>query len=169
MDIEELAGLEPESAQTEQTVYELFKWSIILKGVISLGEIVVGLTLLLFPADRIISLVHQGAAALTGHANNPVAAHALSELAQFEKGAVLFVAFYLLSRGIVKCGLIWALLRNVLWAYPASLVVLGVLVLYQFYEIAKAGSVFVIGITIFDLFVIYFIWREWQIVKRHKQ
>jgi len=168
MDIEELTGLEPESPQAEQTVYELFKWSIILKGVISLGEVIVGLALLLFPAERIIALVHQGAAALTGHANNPVAAHALGELAQFKKGAVLFVAFYLLTRGIIKCGLIWALLRNILWAYPASLIVLGLLVLYQFYEIAKAGSVFVIGITLFDLFVIYFIWREWRIVKRHR-
>jgi len=156
-----------ESPQAEHTVYELFKWSIILKGVISLGEVAVGLALLVIPTDFIIALVHGGAATLTGHADNPLLLHALGELARFEKGTALFVAFYLLSRGIIKCGLIWALLRNILWAYPASLIVLGLLVLYQFYEIAAAGSVFVIAITLFDLFVIYFIWREWRIVKRH--
>ncbi|BCG83133.1 hypothetical protein MesoLj113b_66750 [Mesorhizobium sp. 113-3-3] len=36
-----------------------------------------------------------------------------------------FYAFYLLSHGIVKLALVVALLKNKLWAYPSSLIVLG--------------------------------------------
>ncbi len=63
--------------------------------------------------------------------------------------------------------LVLALLRSQLWAYPASLVVLGLFILYQIHEIVKAHSVVVIAVTLFDLIVVWLIWREWQIVKEH--
>lgn len=156
-----------ENRQTEHTVFELFKWSILLKGLISLGEVLVGAMLLLIPAHYIISLVQGIGMALSGYADNPITLKIVAELAAFSAGSALFVAFYLLSRGLIKCGLIWALLKNVLWAYPASLLVLGAFLVYQAYEIATKGSIFVIGISLFDIVVMYFIWREWTIVKRH--
>lgn len=157
-----------ESLREERTIYEFFKWSVILKGLISLAEVVVGLALLAIPHGIIVELVQGASAWLLEYANLPVVSHAAQELARFGTGTAVFVAFYLLSRGLIKCFLIWALLRNVLWAYPASLLVLGALVLYQLYEIATLHSIFVIGITLFDLVVLYFIWREWQIVKLHR-
>ncbi len=170
MDLEELAGIEPESLETEHAVYELFKWSVILKGLISLAEVLAALVLILVPERHIVALVQAAAAWLSAHLGAaPLAGHVIAELTAFSGGAVLFVAFFLFSRGLIKCFLIWALLRNILWAYPASLAVMGALVLYQLYEIFLTGSVFIIGITAFDLVVIYFIWREWRIVLRHSR
>lgn len=168
MDIEELAGIEPESAQTEHTVYELFKWSLLLKGAISVAEVIAGLVLLVIPAKYVIALVQSSGVWLAGYADNSITTHITSELLRFESGTALFVAFYLLTRGLIKCGLIAALLKNILWAYPASLVVLGLFVVYQAYEIIAKGSIFVIAISVFDLIVMYLIWREWKIVKRHQ-
>lgn len=156
-----------ENRRTEHTVFELFKWSILLKGLISLGEVLVGAMLLLIPAHYIISLVQGAGSLLSGYAVNPVMLKIVAELSAFSAGSALFVAFYLLSRGLIKCGLIWALLKNVLWAYPASLMVLGAFLVYQAYEIVTKGSIFVIAISLFDIVVMYFIWREWTIVKRH--
>ncbi len=168
MDLEELAGIEPESPETEHAVYELFKWSVILKGLISLAEVLAALVLILVPERYVIALTQAAAEWISAHAGTaPLAGHIVEELAAFGGGAVLFVAFFLFSRGLIKCVLIWALLRNILWAYPASLGVMGALVLYQLYETFLTGSVFIIGITLFDLVVIYFIWREWRIVLRH--
>lgn len=152
------------SLHTEKTVYELFKWSIIIKGIISLGEVFVGLAVLVIPNAIVVTLVQGLGAALSVHANSSLALKVVGELTKFSSGAAVFVAIYLLTRGLIKCFLIFALLKNVLWAYPASLIVLGLFVLYQFYEIATAGSVFVIAITLFDLVVMYLIWREWSIV-----
>ncbi len=155
---------EQEELQTEHTVYELFKWSVILKGVISIAEVIVGIGILLTPRDIVITLVQGAGAFLSTHADSGVAMKVVEELAKFGSGTAVFVALYLLSRGLIKCFLIWGLLRNLLWAYPASLTVLGLFLIYQLYDIVTTGSVFVIGITLFDLVVMYFIWREWRIV-----
>lgn len=152
---------------SEHTVYELFKWSILLKGLISVGEVLFGAVLLVIPETYIIALVQGAGIWLSGYADNTITLKVVSELAAFSAGSALFVAVYLLSRGLIKCALIWALLKNILWAYPASLAVLGALLIYQGYEIMLKGSIFVIAISLFDLVVMYLIWREWSIVKRH--
>jgi uncharacterized membrane protein len=89
------------------------------------------------------------------------------EVAKYTTGTVTFVALYLISRGLIKAFLIGALLKNKLWAYPWSLVVLALFVVYQLYQILTAHSLIVIAITLFDLVVMYFIYREWRIVKEH--
>jgi uncharacterized membrane protein len=48
-----------------------------------------------------------------------------------------------------------------------ALLVLAAFLVYQAYQIATTHSLIVIGITLFDLIVMYFIWREWRIVVRH--
>ena len=165
---EEKTDPQETSAQAERTVYELFKWSVLLKGAISVAEVIAGLVLLIIPAKYMIALVQSSGVWLAGYADNSITMHITNELMRFESGTALFVAFYLLTRGLIKCFLIAGLLKNILWAYPASLVVLGLFVVYQAYEIATKGSVFVIAITAFDLVVMYLIWREWKIVKRHQ-
>ena len=45
-----------------------------------------------------------------------------------------FYAFYLLSHGIIKRVLVIGLLRERLWAYPASFAVFGAFIAYQLYR-----------------------------------
>ena len=147
--------------QEDKEVYQVFFWSILVKGAISLAELVVGTALLFIPSTLIISW------ALVILQYIPVATlqnSLMQEVATYTSGTVAFVAFYLLSRGLIKVFLIVGLLRNKLWAYPASLVVLAVLVVYQLYQLISSYSLILIAITVFDLFVMYFIWREWRIV-----
>ncbi len=157
-----------ESVQSEKNVYELFKISVIIKGLISFAEIVAGSISFFIPP----SFITTTALFITQHAfptnpNNPLAVYFLSEANHFSSGTAAFVGLYLLSRGLIKLVLIIALLRNQLWAYPVSLVVLALFVLYQVYQIITTHSPIVVAITLFDLVVMYFIWREYQIVKMH--
>jgi len=154
-----------ESPREEKSVYEFFLLSVLAKGAISLVEVVSGTALFFIPpafivasATFILSYLPQGhiVSAVTG------------EVAKYTTGTVTFVALYLLSRGLIKIFLIAALLKNLLWAYPASLVVLALFVIYQGYQIITSHSIIVTAITIFDLVVMYFIWREWRIVLRHR-
>ncbi|MEO6536900.1 MAG: DUF2127 domain-containing protein [Candidatus Paceibacterota bacterium] len=168
MGLEEIIGTEPESVETEHAVYELFKWSLILKGLISIGEIIAGLLLLVVPSSIILSSVAElRALAGSGASYGFIAQHLLSEVDAITAGTVVFAAIYLLSRGLIKLGLVIGLLKNKLWAYPASLVVLGLFLIYQSYQFVTAHSLFVVAISLFDSVVMYLILREWRIVRRH--
>lgn len=150
--------------QEEKVVYKLFLWSILLKGAISIAEVVGALVIFLTPPAVIIAILNW----FLQFVPVPALQHALrEEVAQYTTGAVVFVTLYLLSRGLVKVILIWGLLKNKLWAYPASLIVMGLFMIYQFYQIWAHHSVLIVGVTIFDIVVMYLIWREWQIAKRH--
>jgi uncharacterized membrane protein len=50
-------------------------------------------------------------------------------------------AFYLLSHGLVKVLLVAGLLREKLWAYPASLIVLSAFIAYQTYRYSSTHSI----------------------------
>lgn len=153
-----------ETREEEHVVYEFFLLGLLLKGSISLVEVISGTALFFIPPAFIVSL------AVWFLNFIPVSSLQnllLAEVAKYTEGTVVFVAVYLLSRGLVKIFLIWALLKNKLWAYPASLAILGLFLAYQFYQIIRYHSIIVIAITILDIVVMYFIWREWNIAKRH--
>jgi uncharacterized membrane protein len=152
---------------SEHTVYELFKWSVIVKGLVSLAEVIAGAVLLLVPQTLIVSTLHQLSTWLLMHIPVPVVTRAATELAHFGTNLATFVALYILGRGLIKCVLVWKLLQNKLWAYPALFGVMLLLLVYQLYEIATAHSIFVISITVFDVIVMGLIWHEWHIVKAH--
>jgi len=59
------------------------------------------------------------------------------------------------------------LLRNKLWAYPVSLVVLGLFIVYQLYRFSYTHGFGLIVLTVFDVFVMGLIWREYRLVRRH--
>ncbi len=132
------------TTQEERQIGQYFKISVLLKGAISLAEMIAGVTLLFIPLSFFLNLL-------------PIDLH-------IEVGGI-FIAAYIFSRGFIKVLLIWAMLKNQLWAYPSSLVVLGLFVLYQLYEIVHTHSVALIALTIFDLVVMYFIWKEYEVLK----
>jgi uncharacterized membrane protein len=56
-------------------------------------------------------------------------------------------------------------LKGQIWAYPSSLAVFGIFVLYQTYLFALNHSPAVALLTLFDVIVIWSIWREYKIVR----
>jgi uncharacterized membrane protein len=155
-----------ETPKEEHVVHEFFLVSVILKGLISLAEVIVGIAVLLIPPQTIISLT------LTLLNYLPIAsvqAKLIAEVSKYTSGTAVFVSLYLLSRGLVKVGLVWGLLKGKLIAYPLSLGVLAILVLYQTYQmVTPPFSLIIFAITLFDLAVMYFVYREWKIVLRHR-
>ncbi len=152
----------------EKTVYIGFWGSVVLKGLLSLAEVVASVIVFAVPTafltDSATTLIHSG---LLGSEHSFLATQLLKVVQEFTRGTQIFVALYLFTRGTIKLVLITALLKNKLWAYPWSLGVLGALVLFQVYQIATTHSLIVVSITLFDLVVMYFIWQEYKLVKAH--
>jgi uncharacterized membrane protein len=150
----------------EKNIHRLFEVGIWLKGAHSLLEIVGGVLLAAISTDWITEfVVNLTADELLDHPNDVVAGYLLRSALRFSATTKTFAAFYLLSHGVVKLFLVVALLRSKLWAYPASLVVLGLFILYQIYRFTFTHSLGLIALTVFDLVVIWLIWHEYRVMR----
>lgn len=160
--------MEIETKKEEKQIYQLFKWSILIKGAISVAEVIVGALVMFIPVSVIMWMADYVVANIfAGDTQNFFAAEILSNAEALAGIGTLIIGAYLIARGGIKLGLIIGLLKNKLWAYPWSLIVIGLLVVFQVYELFKTLHLGIIFVTIFDLIVLYLIWREWNIVKRH--
>ena len=152
----------------ERRIHEIFRASILLKGAFAAVECMSGLALVVASPAGIRSLVDRLARAeLIEDRGEFIASHLLAWAQAFSVQSQHFYAFYLLGHGAVKLALVVGLLMGRLWAYPASLVVLTLFVLYQLYRYSYTHSVGLSVLTIFDLVVIALIWHEYQLIRRH--
>ena len=152
----------------ERRIGLYFKLSVWGKGLISAAEIVGGILAFFVPVSVLTNIViYFAQGELIEDPHDAIASFLSHSAQQFSLVGGTFIGLYLLSRGVIKLLLVWGLLKNQLWAYPSSLVVLGLFIIYQCYQIAVTQSVFIIALTIFDLIVMWFIWREWEVVKEH--
>lgn len=156
------------AALTEHRIHQIFEVSILLKGANAVLECVGGVALALISTHTIVSWITWITQdEFTQDPNDFVATHLLNMAQSFSVSTKNFYVFYLLSHGIVKLLLVAGLLRNKFWAYPASLVVLGVFIAYQVYRYTFTHSIGLVLLTVFDLFVMYLIWHEYQLIRHH--
>jgi uncharacterized membrane protein len=152
----------------ERHVHQIFEIGVLLKGAHALIECIGGLVLAFVSTSAITNLVN----ALTQEEliedpDDFVATHLLSLAQNLTVSTQRFYAFYLLSHGVIKLLLVAGLLRNKLWAYPVSLVVLGLFIIYQIYRFSYTHGVGLIVLTVFDVIVMGLIWHEYRLVRRH--
>lgn len=151
----------------ERRIHQIFEISLLLKGAHALIECIGGIALYLVSTQTIAAIVKIATQdELIEDPNDFVATHLLQLAQNFSVGSKAFYAFYLLSHGAIKLLLVIGLLKGRLWAYPASLVTLGLFILYQGYRFYYTHSYGLILLTIFDLLVIALIWHEYGVVRR---
>lgn len=152
----------------EHRIRQIFEVSVLLKGAHALIECIGGLVLAFVSTSAITSLVNSLTQdELIEHPNDFVAAYFLGLAQNFTVSDEHFYAFYLLSHGIIKLFLVIGLLRRKFWAYPVSLVVLGLFIVYQLYRFSYTHGFGLIVLTVFDVVVMVLIWHEYRLVRRH--
>jgi uncharacterized membrane protein len=150
----------------ERRIHKIFEISVLLKGAHALIECIGGLVLAFVSTTAISRLVN----ALTQEEliedpNDFVAAHLLRLAQNLTVSTQRFYAFYLLSHGVIKAFLVIGLLRNKLWAYPFSLVVLGLFIVYQLYRFSYTHGIGLMVLTVFDVIMMGLIWHEYRLVR----
>jgi uncharacterized membrane protein len=155
------------NTREEKTIYELFKLSIIFKAVGSIAEMLAGITIALIPGSAVLHaalfITHGD---VDGDVNDILARGVIGAAHWLSISNGWFIGGYLLLRGLIQLVLVLELLRNKLWAYPALLVVMSLLVVTQIYDIYFSHSIPTISLTIFDLVTMYLIWHEYVLVKK---
>lgn len=74
----------------------------------------------------------------------------------------LFVAIYLLFWGITDVFLSTQLLANRLWAYPLSMILMSFFMTYEIFRLFHKPSPVLLTVILYDLLVLWFIWREYN-------
>lgn len=143
---------------------KVFEGSILLKGLTAVFEFLGGLLLFFFD-PRVIHdfLVAVTQKELIEDPHDLVANFLLNSTKDLGGTSKTFLIVYLWIHAAVKLVAVIGLLRNQMWAYPFSLITLGILMLYQIYHIVFVRvSIGMILLTLFDAFILWLIWREWQ-------
>jgi uncharacterized membrane protein len=152
----------------EHRVHQFFQVSVLLKGTHALIECLGGTILALVATSTIVNFVNAlTQEELIGDPNDFVAMHLLTWARNFSIQTQHFYAFYLLSHGLVKVMLVVGLLKEKLWSYPASLIVLALFVLYQLYRFSYTHGLGLIVLTVFDIIVMGLIWHEYNLMRQH--
>jgi len=133
--------------RAEKGIHDAFVVSIIAKGVFAILETVLGVAL--FFTNSITSLVVQ-------LVNNELIEDPSDFLATWvhpflhpTQSDLIFGGLYLVSHGVVKLFLVAGLLRNKIWAYPASMGVFALFIIYQLFRyFAKTHSVWLLSLRL---------------------
>ena len=152
----------------ENPWYErIYKVTVAVKGFDGLVELIAGILLLIAP-----SFLHAILQALSGEAlshHGRFMRYIAENIAHIDKelaaGGLIIVVLFLISHGVVKLALVYALLKELLWAYPYALAVLFMFFVYQLYVFVVHPTLGMGLFTLLDAIIIWIVWGEWQKLK----
>ncbi len=150
----------------------LLDWSyeigIIGKGFNGTLEIIGGILLLVLPASTITSLFAWLAGLFSSDHTTFFARNLLHFGDELATGGTMAALVFFLPHGVVKVGLVVALLRQKLWAYPWALAALTAFLIYQVYLVIVHQTFLMGFLVVLDTVIIWLVWREWEKVTGRK-
>ena len=151
----------------ERRVEILFRVTLVLKGADGVLELIGGILLLFLTPQRMNAVV----VFLTQHElgedpNDPVSNWIVHFGHTMTGSATLFGAVYLLLHGVVKVVLVWAVLKEQLWAYPWMIGFLAVFIGWQGWELLRHVSWGVVALTAFDVLIVVLTVHEYRVQRR---
>src|SRR5262245_41216274 len=143
------------SAMKSTIARHLFNISIIAKGVDGVLETIGGILLFFVSPQQIYSIIQK----ITQHElskdhRDIIASYLLNSTSHLTKGVTTFAAMYLLWHGVVKIGLVAALMLKRKWAYPAAIAAFTIFLIYQLYRYAHTHSPELLVLSVLDVLVI---------------
>lgn len=148
---------------SDKTVHLLFDIGLIGKAVDGMLEIIGGIVLFIVNPGQIDGLLRMLTLHELGTDRHDAVANLLLHAAQhLASGTQTFAAFFLLWHGAIKVGLVWALFLKYPWAYPVAIFAFTLFLAYQFYRYSHTHSIWLVGLSVLDLFVIAVTWLEYK-------
>lgn len=147
----------------------LFRLGVVLKGIDAILEILGAVALWLVSPGFIAAAVHFLTQDEIAEDPHDLVAHWLRHAAaRLSLSSEHFMAVYLLAHGLIKIVMVYALLRNRLWAYPVAIFVFTGFIAYQLYRYTLTGGLGLIFLSAFDTFLIAVIWLEYRAQRRQR-
>ncbi len=148
----------------EKEIFVVYEAGLIFKGIQAFLEIVIGLLFYAVSTNTITTfLLYIAHGEFLEIPNDYLSDFLVKSAYQYTSSGKLFIVFYLLTHGIIKLVIIGGLFLKKKWAYPASLIGLGGLIIYQIYRLFVGYSIFLLVLSIMDIIILWLIWHEHRI------
>ena len=145
------------------TTDRLLRAALLLKGIDGALELLAGVALALVGPRELGELTRRVVAHhLLGSPRGALAERFTSAEAALGGGDRAFAVVYLTLHGLVKLGLVVALLRELRPAYPVAICVLAVFIGYEAYRAARTGSSVLWAAAALDLAITVLVVREYR-------
>ena len=156
-------------SDTKTTATEkFFRVAIAIKGLDGGLQVLGALILAFVPAAAVSGFTHAVITRdLLGDPAGTLAHHLESATEHFLHGDTkTFAVVYLLAHGLIKLGLVWALARKIVRAYPVAAVVLAAFVVYEIFRAVHTHSIALPFFAALDVVIIVLVLREYRQLKR---
>lgn len=152
----------------ENKIHLTFEIGLLLKGFHAILEILGGalvfLTSRTYLINKILSFTQEE---LREDPKDLIAHYLINTSNNFSIDSQHFIALYLLVHGLIKLCLVIGLMREKLWAYPTSIVVFSLFIVYQLYRYTNTHSIWLLLFTVFDVALIWLTLHEYRYMKKN--
>jgi uncharacterized membrane protein len=158
-----------QSSSTDRTD-RVFAIAVTLKGIDGGLQFLGALLLMVIPPTLITGVANTIITRdLLGDPNGTLSTHLAAAADHFANGSTRWFAIaYLLAHGIVKLGLVWALVKRVMVAFPIAVVVLLGFVVYEIWRGVHTHSIALPVFAAIDLVIIVLVIREYLKLRRER-
>jgi uncharacterized membrane protein len=144
-------------------IHVLFDISVITKGIDGVLESISGVLLFFISTEQMrnitrILTLHE----LSEDPHDIIANYLLTSSQHLTDSAKTFSAVYLLWHGVVKVGLVAALLLRKRWAYPSAILAFSIFLAYQLYRYSHTYSSELLVLSAIDVLLIILTWLEYR-------
>jgi uncharacterized membrane protein len=155
---------------TEKTFAKVFKTIIFLKGLGGAFGIIGGLALLFISSETITKTVtklfeHE----LLQDPNDLIVTYLMQISQHISVDAKSFGALFLIINGCISLGLVIALWRKKMWAYPVAATVLIAFVIYQYVRYTHTQLLSLMILMLFDLLIAVLVILRYQDLKEERK
>ena len=159
------------AAADKTTTEKLFDVAVTVKGIDGAIQIVGAIVLAFIPPSAIKGLANAVVTRdLLGDQEGTLARHLTKAAADFAGGDTrTFALVYLLLHGLIKVGLVLALLRKIMPAYPVAAVILGGFVVYELYRAVRTDSIALPIFAAIDIVIIIMVLREYRQLRQERR
>ena len=151
----------------KDTIIEIgFYGGLVIKGLDAIIEFMGGFLLIFLSHDWLNQLIQSIALPeLKEDPTDTVMNYLITFGQNFSISSQHTVAIYMVLHGATKLVVIWLLWNKKLWAYPLSIVIFGLFVIYELYSYAHNHSVLLLLLIFVDLAMIVMIILEYNHLK----
>jgi uncharacterized membrane protein len=154
---------EPPIEMLEDEFFRLGMWWRILYGILRL---IFGISLLFFIDTPVVEILDKIMAHELTQDPNDVLLNAVRSFFSLHGYVITyFLAGYFIFWGLTDVVLSINILRNKLWAFPVTIVLIIGFVFYEIFRFTHTHSLVLLVVMFFDVFVAWLVWRHYKKIK----
>lgn len=155
---------------TEKEYWGIFEISLVIKGLNAIVDLLGGIIIWFTSKAVLITFIlNFFQNELSDNPKDYIANFIVNSAEALAVGSQYFLGAYLFLHGAVKMFLLICLYEKKLWAYPTSLVIFSLLILYESYTYYFNHSSWILAVIIFDMILVLLTGHEYDVLrKRHR-